>query len=89
MCMELDPGIHSVLSLKLGVTQGEASGPPESVGRLKHLPGGGSRSSGMPPVGYADPIMNDGLGFHLDAQNYSWAHLVGVHRAHHPSHQGK
>jgi hypothetical protein len=43
----------------------------------------------MPPVGYADPVMNDGPGFHSDAKNYAWAHPLGAHRARHLSHQGK
>ena len=36
--------------------RGEASGPPKSVGWLRHLAGGGLRSSGMPHEGYADPV---------------------------------
>ena len=36
--------------------RGEASGPPEPIERLGHLPGGGLRSSGMPHEGYADPV---------------------------------
>jgi len=33
---------------------------------LKHLSGGGLRSSGIPHEGYADPIMNNGHEFHSD-----------------------
>ena len=42
---------------------GHLSWSPE---RLGHLPGGGLRNSGMPHEGYANPITNDGPGFHLD-----------------------
>ena len=35
-----------------------------SLERLRHLPRGGLRSSGMPYEGYADPITNDEPGFH-------------------------
>ena len=38
----------------------------QSLERLGHMSGGGLRSSGMPHEGYADPIMNDGPGFHSD-----------------------
>ena len=45
--------------------RGEASGPlSRSLERHGHLRGGGLRSSGMPHEGYADPITNDGPGFH-------------------------
>ena len=36
--------------------RGEAIGPPELIERLRHLPGGGLRSCGVPPEGSADPI---------------------------------
>ena len=35
-----------------------------SLERPEHLPGYGLRSSGIPHEGYADPVMNDGPGFH-------------------------
>ena len=35
-----------------------------SLERLGHLLGGGLRSSGMPHEDYADPVTNDGPGFH-------------------------
>ena len=45
--------------------RGEASRPPESVYRMARASiGRRVRSSGMPHEGYADPIMNDGPGFH-------------------------
>src|SRR5688572_14263347 len=37
-----------------------------SLERLEHLPRGGLRSSGMPYEGYANPVTNDGPGFHSD-----------------------
>ena len=37
-----------------------------SLEQHEHLPGGELRSSGMPHEGYANPIMNDKLRFHLD-----------------------
>ena len=47
--------------------QGEAVGhQSQSLKWLKHLPGSGLRSSGMPHEGYADPVMNNGPGFHSD-----------------------
>ena len=36
--------------------RGEAIGPPEPIEQLRHLPGGGLRSCGVPPEGPADPI---------------------------------
>ena len=36
--------------------RGEAIGPPELIERLRHLPGGGLRSCGVPPEGPADHI---------------------------------
>jgi hypothetical protein len=69
--------------------RGEASGPPESVGQLEHLLGGRSRSSGMPPAGYADSVTNDGPVFHSNARNYARARPLGAHQARHSSHRGK
>ena len=46
--------------------QGEANRPLEPNKRLKHLLGGGLRSSGMPHEGFADPSANDGSGFHTN-----------------------
>jgi len=44
--------------------RGEARGPPESILKwLRHLLGGGLRSSRMPHEGYADPTTNDGPRF--------------------------
>jgi len=37
-----------------------------SLQRLGYLSEGGLRSSGIPHEGYADPVMNDGPGFHSD-----------------------
>ena len=37
-----------------------------SLERLRHLPGGGLRSSGVPHEGFADPVLNDRPGFHSD-----------------------
>ena len=36
--------------------RGEASGPLEPIERLGHLPGGGLRSCGVPPEGFADLV---------------------------------
>jgi len=44
--------------------RGKAIGPLESVERLGHLPGREPWSSGMPSAGSADPVTNDGPGFH-------------------------
>ena len=48
-------------------TEGRPSGHRScSLEWLRHLSGGGLRSYGMPLEGYADPVMNDELGFHSD-----------------------
>ena len=48
--------------------RGEASGPPESVsGTTRASAERWVRSSGMPHEGYADPVMNNGPGFHSNA----------------------
>ena len=57
-----DPNLESTHRIPIvGRPSGHLSHSPE---RLRHLPGGELRSSGMPHEGYANSITNDGSRFH-------------------------
>ena len=60
--------------------RGEAIGPPESISRMARA---STRRSGVPHEGYADPIINDGCGFHSDMP------ISELTEARHSSHRGK